>query len=99
MHVTTLLLRRCPGVLDAIVLTLVDESREFLLASLASVHSVPAVVHVRVESVVIHIWIDVPWQFFLRVFILLVLDVDWLLISCHAVGIKTIDQHNSNVNR
>ena len=75
------------SVFDPIVTSLIHQRRELLLTSLTSIHSVPTVVHIGVEPVVV-LWLDVKWR---------VLDVKWLLVPGHAVWISAIYQENSEI--
>ena len=47
-----LLLRRCSGILNRVVLRMVNDCRETLLSLLACVCTVPSMIHVGVKAIV-----------------------------------------------
>jgi len=73
-----LLQRGSASVLYCVISRIVDDCRESLLALLARIGAIPYVVHISIESVVVAT--------------ALILDVEWLRRSVHAVSILRLEK-------
>lgn len=76
-------MRWCSRELNVVVALLPQKCWESTLTFLARVEAVPAVIHVRVQSIVESE--------------LIILDVHWVQSAVHSVSVQIVKDHNTNI--